>query len=290
MNTKIGAFIAIAAFCILISGCVEEQVGVKTALTDIRIGDMPTDEFRHVNITFSEIKLHKSGNDSGWINITSEPKTVDLLYLHVNNLNESLGIAEINVGNYTKLWIVVDNATGVLNETNETINFTVPSNILKIQQLFKIDKGNNTIFIDIDLNNSILKYGGGEEYKLLPVISRLSHRHEHQWKIREHNKSKLKNMTENRPPVIEIEINGSRGKHVTVSVGENITFNASDTYDADDDELIFTWDFGDETNGTGPIVTHNYSEKGTYHVTLTVSDGELEDDEKITVTVREQGG
>ena len=289
MKTKLVIILAIAACCILISGCVEEPVGIINAPVEILIGDMPTDEFKHINITFSEIKLHKSGNNSGWVNITSEPKTVDLLYLHINNLNESLGIEEIEIGNYTKLWIVIDNATGVLNETNETINFTIPSNTLKIQQLFKVQEGNNSIFVDIDLNSSILKYGGGEEYKLLPVISRLSHRHEKQWKLQEHNKSKIKNMTENRPPVIDIEVNGSRGKHVTVYVGENITFNASGTYDVDGNELNFTWDFDDETNGTGPIVTHNYTDKETYHVTLIVSDGELEDTERITVTVREQG-
>ena len=278
------------------SGCVDVQDGdgedieAKMAFTEIRVGDKPTDDFIHVNVTFSEIRLHKSGNDSGWVNITSEPKTVDLLYLHIQNLNETLGVGNITAGNYTKLWIVVDNATGVLKETNETVFFDVPSGTLKIQQLFKIGEGNNTITVEIDLNNSILKYGGGEKYKLLPVISSLSHHHEHQQQFREHNKSRIRNMVENRAPAIDIVVNGSRGKHVSVFVDENVTFNASGTYDVEGDELNFSWDFDDGTNATGMVVTHSFSEKGTYHVELTVSDGELEETDRITVTVKEHGG
>lgn len=65
-----------------------------------------------------------------------------------------MGIAEIEIGNYTKLWIVVENATGVLKATNETINFEVPSGTLKIQQLFKLQEGDNTITVDINLDNN----------------------------------------------------------------------------------------------------------------------------------------
>ena len=284
----VGASIALLA---LISGCIQkEEVGIKTSLTEIRIGDMPTEEFSHINVTFSEIKLHRAnGNDSGWIVISTEPKTVDLIYLHINNLTEQLGIKEIEIGNYTKLWIVVENATGVLKETGETITFDVPSGDLKIQHLFDLREGNNTITVDIDLNNSVLAVHG-KVYKLLPVISGLNVEYANGSRIRVCNPDRLKNMTENRKPVIDIVVNGNRDRHVTVNINESIMFNASGTFDIDNDTITYTWDFGDGTNGSGAVVTHSYSEKGTYHVTLIASDGKLESTVTITVTAKQISG
>ncbi|UCF08538.1 MAG: right-handed parallel beta-helix repeat-containing protein [Thermoplasmata archaeon] len=56
--------------------------------------------------------------------------------------------------------------------------------------------------------------------------------------------------------------------------GEKITFNGSDSYDTstDNDSLMYWWDFGDGSFGTGKIVTHRYDENGTYTVTLQVTD------------------
>ena len=293
MKMKIFVVCAVVVLLVFTSGCVEqEEVGVKTSLTGIRIGDMPTEDFSHINVTFSEIKLHKSGNNSGWVNFSMESISVDLIYLHLNNLTEKLAEMEIDVGNYTKLWITVDNVTGVLNATNETVYFDVPSKTLKIQQLFKIQEGNNTITVDIDLNSSILKYGGGEKYKLLPVISRLEHHHEHKLQFRENNKNKLKNMVENRPPVIDVVTNGSRGKPITASIGQNISFNATETFDIDGDSITYYWDFDDGTNATGLVVNHSYDKQGSYWVVLTASDNESDATEtiEIHVTVKKQIG
>ena len=46
--------------------------------------------------------------------------------------------------------------------------------------------------------------------------------------------------------------------------------------DPDADELTFTWDFGDGSTDTGDRVSHTYHSAGTFHVTLTVSDGKEE--------------
>ena len=57
-------------------------------------------------------------------------------------------------------------------------------------------------------------------------------------------------------------------------VGEEVTFNASSSYDPDDGDFIkkYEWDFGDGTNATGKIVTHSYIYGGNYTVTLAVVD------------------
>lgn len=64
-----------------------------------------------------------------------------------------------------------------------------------------------------------------------------------------------------------------------------ITFDGSQSVDVNGDELTYTWDFGDGTTGTGSITNHTYTREGSYHVTLTVSDGELSSTAKTVIFV-----
>lgn len=57
-------------------------------------------------------------------------------------------------------------------------------------------------------------------------------------------------------------------------VNETITLDASLSSDPDGNITSYYWDFGDGTNGTGVITTHNYTSIGTYNVTLTVTDND----------------
>jgi len=271
----------------LTAGCLEddEDTAAKTSLTEIRVADMPTEDFLHVNVSFTEVLLHS--NETGWESIEAN-MTVDLLYLHENNLSEQLGIEEITVANYTKLWLVVDNATGVLAATNETVYFDVPSGTLKIQHLFALQEGNNSITLDIDLDNSI--FALGDMYKLLPVISSLNVSYANGTQIHIRDRDRIQNMTQNRPPVVDIVANGTRGKHLNAMVNESIRFNAGGSFDVDNDSLTFTWDFDDGTDETGPVVEHTYNETGAYQVMLTVSDGENSSSGHLTVTVKDKGG
>lgn len=272
----------IVALIVGLSGCVEEKpqggVPAATSSVEFKVTDKVTEDFDHVNITFSEIRLFNQTEDNNsYITVITDPITVDLIYLNLSNINASLGVAEIEVGNYSKLWINVTKAIGVLNSTGDTVNISVPSGWLKIQQLhmFDIKKGNNTIIIDIDLESSIHTFHGGEEYKFIPVISRIEHHHEKQLQFREHNHSQIKNMVGNRKPAIDLLINGSVIRNqVTLDANVTYEFNASGSLDLDEDNLTYSWDFGDETTANGSIVNHSYTdEKNTYQLWLTVFDG-----------------
>lgn len=175
---------------LVLSGCVqdnvtddgetnEEPTSEKMSFTAVVISDAPSDNFSHINVTFSQIKIHKSenDNDSGWTTFNSDPKTIDLIYLHENNLTGELGVQNISVGNYNKLWINVDNATGILKDNGEEITFDVPSNVLKIQQSFEIKEGNTTIDVELDLDKSVLYVPQGDVYTLLPVIGKMKVEH-----------------------------------------------------------------------------------------------------------------
>jgi hypothetical protein len=170
----------IICFCILVSlfislsslsGCIRPG---KTSYTTILISDAPSENFSHIYITFSQVKVHKVGLDNsseGWISIGMEPKTVDMIYLHEYDLSEILGTQNLSVGLYSKLWIVIDDATGILKDTGEDIVFDVPSGDVKYQKPFIIIEGSTTIDIEIDLDKSVLYVPEGGIWKLLPVIS-----------------------------------------------------------------------------------------------------------------------
>ena len=291
---KIIAILIATGLFVLTCGCVEEEGDVTppaavTASVVFQVTDKVTDEFSHVNVTFSEIRLFYQTDNDSYVIIMSVPKTVDLVYLNLSHINETLGVKEIEVGNYSKLWINVSEVKGVLKETNKTVNITVPSGWLKIQQLhlFNISKGNHTITIDIDLEGSIHTFHGGEEYKFIPVISRMEHHHEHKLRFREHNHSKIKNMVGNRAPAIDILVNGTLVKKNTwVDPDIDVEFNASGTYDPDEDPLTFFWDFDDGETADGAVVNHSFDDsKKNYKVTLTVFDGTNEAIGIITINV-----
>ena len=62
----------------------------------------------------------------------------------------------------------------------------------------------------------------------------------------------------------------------TPLVNEEVTFNASSSYDPDGFIVSYTWDFGDGnvTTTASPIISHVYSAAGTYTVNLTVTDND----------------
>lgn len=66
----------------------------------------------------------------------------------------------------------------------------------------------------------------------------------------------------------------SAGGFYTGQLGTGITFTgtATDPGAADQASLSFSWNFGDGNSATGPTATHVYSDRGTYTVTLTVTD------------------
>ena len=87
-----------------------------------------------------------------------------------------------------------------------------------------------------------------------------------------------------RPPVAAILTPPSG---TAARTDEPVVFNASDSTDPDlEDHLHYAWDMGDGTALEGMEVTHEYRKAGTYTVTLTVSDGKLQDALSINLTVQ----
>jgi parallel beta-helix repeat protein len=55
-------------------------------------------------------------------------------------------------------------------------------------------------------------------------------------------------------------------------VNQTISFDGSSSFDQNDNELFFHWDFGDGTTSQGALTDHKYNIPGNYSVQLTVTD------------------
>ena len=72
---------------------------------------------------------------------------------------------------------------------------------------------------------------------------------------------------QDRPPVASFTSTPS-----SAPTGSGITFDGTASHDTDGTVVSYSWDFGDQTTGTGSIATHSYTYAKTYTVTLTVTD------------------
>ena len=79
----------------------------------------------------------------------------------------------------------------------------------------------------------------------------------------------------NRPPIPVLSVSTRAAEP-----GEEIHFDASESYDPDGEITAIGWSFGDGVTDEGTHVSHRYGEAGTYRVTLSVRDdrGSLQSD------------
>ena len=84
----------------------------------------------------------------------------------------------------------------------------------------------------------------------------------------------------NVPPVIDSIAADPDSGDAPLAV--DFTVSASD---ADGDPLSYEWDFGDGGSSSQQNPTHTYDDPGTYEAEVTVSDGEAEVSDSVTVTV-----
>ena len=143
----------------------------ETGTVSIYVKDLP-DDWIHMNVTFSEAKIHEAdaGNDSGWHTLAIRNQTVDLASL--TNVSALLASGNVSAGKYTQIRLVVVNVTGTM-EDGSIVNFTVPSGELKTNHPFNVTADHTeTLTLDFDLSRSIVHNSSGWIFK--PVLGSIT--------------------------------------------------------------------------------------------------------------------
>lgn len=107
------------------------------------------EDFEHLYINISTISMHYKGNSSTkWLEFAPEVNMVDLRPLVGDN---ALAIwnGEVPSGNYTKVFIHVNNVWGNLTSAlgNKTVQVKLPGNKLQISKPFTVTDGEWTSFV-----------------------------------------------------------------------------------------------------------------------------------------------
>lgn len=142
-------------------------LGAQTGTVSIYVKDSPAD-WKHINVTFSEVKIHQAdaGNDSGWQTLSIKSGTMDLLRL--TNVSELLASSNVTNGKYTQIRIVVISAAGMMFNGTSVV-FIIPSGELKTNYPFNVTSGLTKILtLDINLKQSIVHNSQGWIFK--PVL------------------------------------------------------------------------------------------------------------------------
>ena len=260
---------------IIVGGCINTQEKEKGELC-VEINASSWGDFGEINVTIAQINMRKniSGKDE-WINFLTQK---DFINISSNfPANDSICFTA-PADTFTGIQIVIDSISAVTSD-GKTAYITLSCKNLTIYNKFKISAGNNSIVINMNFSKSLISFFQ-DRYKFTPVVDSID-------VIVDGGETHIENpIIGNRNPIARMLINGNETFHIRVRANETVTFDASLSFDPDDDELNCTWNFGDGTNAHGMFVEHSYT-PGRYTVTLTVSDGELTDKIKAVVEVVE---
>lgn len=152
-----------------------------TGIMTTYIKDAATDEFSEIWIRFSEVTVHKAGNDGNetdnetsddgsWIVVVDTPRTIDLLRFSDEGSKAFLGADELVAGRYTQIRINITEAWGVRASDSENVTIAVAQTEAKVVRTFTVEANTTTqVTIDLDLDRSI-RQQGTQGWRMTPVI------------------------------------------------------------------------------------------------------------------------
>jgi len=257
---------------IVMAGCTNTQEKEKGEIC-VKIKASSWGDFGKINFTVAQINMRKNtGGKDRWIHFLTQK---DFINISPNSFDANNSICfTAPADTFTGIQIVIDSISAVTSDGKKAY-ITVSCKNLTIYNKFKVGTGNNSVVINMDFNKSFIPFSRSR-YKFTPVVDSVD-------MIIDGSESHIESPTMgNRNPIARMSINGNETLYIKVRANETVTFDASLSFDPDNDELNYTWDFGDGTIAYGKIVQHSYG-TGRYTVCLTVSDGEFTDKIKAMV-------
>lgn len=172
MRKILAAVLALMMLAVLLPSCTANEAKADTNFR-LLVSDEPNDigDFYSVNVTVSEIGILSADSDN-WTTYDVN-RTFDLVKLQGDNATE-IWDGLIASGNYTKVFIYVDDVTGVLkNEqglAGEDATVKLPSGKLQISMPFLVTKAGENSTVDFVFDITIMKAGNSGKYILKPQI------------------------------------------------------------------------------------------------------------------------
>ena len=143
---------------------------VMTGTIEIHATDPPAPNVEQYLVTPSSIEVNRSktGAGSPWTTIVEESVTFDLL--EVAKLEEFLGSSLVEAGTYNQVRMYVDKVMLKIEDQDELIAATVPSEKIRIVRSFRVKAGETTVLLlDFKGDDSLVVTGAGK-YIFKPVI------------------------------------------------------------------------------------------------------------------------
>ncbi|MFU8812150.1 MAG: DUF4382 domain-containing protein [Balneolaceae bacterium] len=175
MKTRINNWISIIAIfgLVLFTGC-STSSDSGTGTMQVLLHDAPAD-FDEVNVFIERVEANNTTGDEGWVTIGEPNELFNLLEL-TNGVFEEIGLAELEVGTYRQIRLVVsrDQNSVVVDGTEHSM--FVPSGAqtgIKLNVNAEIREGIvYTLLLDFDAQRSVVKTGQSSNpgYQLQPVI------------------------------------------------------------------------------------------------------------------------
>ena len=240
------------------------------------------------NLIFTEIMYNPEGTDADqeWIeifNLSTSTIEINSNWRFNDGSNHLLNLYQGNNQIATSTFFVITaNAQYFLNNY-PNFNKTIFESSLSLNNSSDtIQLLNNNELINEYTYNSEL--GGNNNNKTLEKIN--IHNIENDWQ-----ESYIFNGTpgneSSTPPLNRAPI-ALAGEDINIDINEEIIFDASNSYDPDNDELTFLWDFAGLATSSLEITTYQFSEVGTYTVILIISDGQESSTDSLVINIVEE--
>ncbi|MEP7027044.1 MAG: DUF4382 domain-containing protein [Candidatus Eisenbacteria bacterium] len=172
--------LTVAIASAVLVGCSSSPSGPGFGTMNVRMTDAPG-AFDHVNLVVTQVSAHlagaaaadsdSAGSNSGWITLSSEAVTYDLLTLQ-NGVFVTIGTGRIPAGHYTQIRLKLGAGSTVVVD-GVTYPLTVPSGLqtgLKLVGSFDVPaNGLLDVALDFDAARSVIQNGAGL-YHLKPTV------------------------------------------------------------------------------------------------------------------------
>lgn len=167
MPMKHAAFWALGIAAVAVLGGIGSYLYLYEGSVAVSVKDAPSGSLAHVNVTFSSVAIHRSGQGNAtWDTVSVGTRTIDLLTL--KSVSVLLGSARLSPGHYEQIRIDVASATAT-DITGHVWTVNVTDGQLKIVQQFDVMSGKQTnIVVDITA------VWTGTGYILTPVIGNVT--------------------------------------------------------------------------------------------------------------------